>query len=323
MTDTLVTGPSGHGKTELARRMGDLLTLEMECVDCTEMKHETDLFGPKKPYLGYQAGSPVNNFLARNSGKRCIVFLDEFEKTTREVQNALLIPFDEGEFPFPCLCAGRSDGVVLMTNCPGRYLDRRNQGSVDSSQTIWIIATNAVDDIILDYCESHGDIFDSEDQIQQTNLVNELSDKMKRQLKTDLGVCYLLSIRAESGIETNDAAESSLWQNLIHHSISSLLPGRGGGCCPQVYPRAPAQGQGNSPAVGKATRWRHPVGGPSRRCGMLPTSSEWVRLGSGSQVAARHSYFENRGRARTGLSRRGREDTGWAATCAVCGGSRT
>ena len=89
-------GPSGHGKTELAKRLGQLLTLELECVDSTEIKYESDLFGPKQPYLGYQQGSPLNNFLTRMSGKRAIVFLDEFEKTTREVQNACLIPFDEG-----------------------------------------------------------------------------------------------------------------------------------------------------------------------------------------------------------------------------------
>lgn len=77
--------------------MGELLNLEICCVDCTEMKHETDLFGPKMPYLGYELGSPLNNFLTRNNGKRCIVFLDELEKTTREVQNALLVPFSEGK----------------------------------------------------------------------------------------------------------------------------------------------------------------------------------------------------------------------------------
>jgi ATP-dependent Clp protease ATP-binding subunit ClpA len=76
--------------------MGELLGLDIQCVDCTEMKHETDLFGPKRPYIGHELGSPLNNFLAQNSGKRCIVFLDEFEKTTREVQNALLVPFSEG-----------------------------------------------------------------------------------------------------------------------------------------------------------------------------------------------------------------------------------
>lgn len=90
-------GPSGHGKTELAKQMGNLLSLEIECVDCTEMKHETDLFGPKSPFIGHQKGSPLNNFLFRMNKKRCIVFLDEFEKTTMEVRNALLVPFDEGD----------------------------------------------------------------------------------------------------------------------------------------------------------------------------------------------------------------------------------
>ncbi len=91
------SGPSGHGKTELAKRMGELLSLELECIDCTELRYETDLFGPKKPYIGHELGSPLNNFLTRLSGRRCIVFLDEFEKTTTDVQNALLIPFDEGK----------------------------------------------------------------------------------------------------------------------------------------------------------------------------------------------------------------------------------
>jgi ATP-dependent Clp protease ATP-binding subunit ClpA len=76
--------------------MGELLSLELECIDCTELRYETDLFGPKKPYIGHELGSPLNNFLTRLSGRRCIVFLDEFEKTTADVQNALLIPFDEG-----------------------------------------------------------------------------------------------------------------------------------------------------------------------------------------------------------------------------------
>ena len=69
-------------------------------VDCTEIRHETDIFGPKAPYHGWEAGSPVNNFLARKNGERGIVFLDEFEKTEREVWNALLLPFDSGTLLF-------------------------------------------------------------------------------------------------------------------------------------------------------------------------------------------------------------------------------
>ena len=115
----LFTGPSGHGKTELARRMGDLLSLEMHMVDCTKMKHETDLFGAKKPYEGWEEGAPLNNFLWKNAGERCVVFLDESEKTTEEVRNAMLKLFEHGI-----------------------YKDRRFDKPVDCSQTIWVLAAN-------------------------------------------------------------------------------------------------------------------------------------------------------------------------------------
>lgn len=89
-------GPSGHGKTELARRLGHLLSLELEVVDCTIFNRELELFGPRHPYVGADRGSPLNNFLAKNAGERCIVFLDEFEKTTSDIHQALLLPFDNG-----------------------------------------------------------------------------------------------------------------------------------------------------------------------------------------------------------------------------------
>lgn len=89
-------GPSGHGKTELARQLGHLLSLDLEVVECTTFTHEMELFGPRRPYSGYEKGSAVNNFLVGHSGKRCIVFLDEFEKTTKEIHSSLLLPFDNG-----------------------------------------------------------------------------------------------------------------------------------------------------------------------------------------------------------------------------------
>jgi hypothetical protein len=90
-------GPSGHGKTELARRLGNLLSLDLHVSDCTIVTRETELFGPRKPYVGAEEGSPLNNFLAANNGRKCIVFLDEFEKTTQDIWNALLVPFDNGQ----------------------------------------------------------------------------------------------------------------------------------------------------------------------------------------------------------------------------------
>jgi len=90
-------GPSGHGKTELARRLGHLMNLELEVVDCTIVNREMELFGGRDPYVNAARGTPLNNFLVRHDGQRSIVFLDEFEKTTKEIHQALLLPFDNGE----------------------------------------------------------------------------------------------------------------------------------------------------------------------------------------------------------------------------------
>jgi hypothetical protein len=104
-------GPSGHGKTELARRLGHLMSLDLEIVDCTIYNREIELFGPRNPYVGAEHGSPLNNFLAKNAGKRCIVFLDEFEKTTTDIHQALLVPFDNGEY-LPSIMNTLADAAV-------------------------------------------------------------------------------------------------------------------------------------------------------------------------------------------------------------------
>ena len=96
-------GPSGHGKTELARKLGELLNLPLQVVDCTIYSREADLFGYRPPHQRALEGTPVNNFLVNHDGKRCIMFLDEFEKTTEDVHQSLLIPFDNGETPSPLL----------------------------------------------------------------------------------------------------------------------------------------------------------------------------------------------------------------------------
>ncbi|KAN0070517.1 P-loop containing nucleoside triphosphate hydrolase protein [Elaphomyces granulatus] len=155
-------GPSGHGKTELARRLGSLLSLELEVVDCTIFNREMELFGPRKPYIGAERGSPLNNFLARNAGQKCIVFLDEFEKTTSDIHKALLLPFDNGE-----------------------YQDRRNLAKIDCSNTIWILATNAMDSTIKNFCSKHREtIFLHDDQSVHAPLMKQLSREIKEDFRS-------------------------------------------------------------------------------------------------------------------------------------------
>ena len=74
-------GPSGHGKTEMARYMGDLLSVDITVVGCARVKGDVGLLGSRAGYRRLEEGSQLNNFLAQHNGKHAIVLLDEFDKT--------------------------------------------------------------------------------------------------------------------------------------------------------------------------------------------------------------------------------------------------
>ena len=175
-------GPSGHGKTELARRLGYLMSLELEVVDCTIVNREMELFGGRHPYVNAGEGSPINNFLARNSGQRCIVFMDEFEKTTKEIHQALLIPFDNGE-----------------------YQDRRNLKKIDCSKTIWILATNALDRRIRDFCKLNEAVLFNDEEIEnRARLMKELDKDLKNDFLAKFDVSTVETRRAHSNSCSDD-----------------------------------------------------------------------------------------------------------------------
>ncbi|ROV99612.1 hypothetical protein VPNG_07730 [Cytospora leucostoma] len=128
-------GPSGHGKTELAMQMGAMLSVPMINLDCTHIKDDFALFGSTLSYRGNEEGTHLNNFLAENEGKRCVVFLDEFEKTDKSMHQSLLKLMEEGW-----------------------YCDRRlgrSHDKLDCTRVIWILATNLGDRDILGFHASN------------------------------------------------------------------------------------------------------------------------------------------------------------------------
>ncbi|KAJ1323915.1 ATP-dependent Clp protease ATP-binding subunit ClpC [Microdochium nivale] len=152
-------GPSGHGKTELARQLGNMMDLPLEVVDCTAYQDIRELYGAPHPFGGYEEGSALNNFLAANSGQGSIVFLDEFEKTHGDIRKSFLITFEKGD-----------------------YQDRRNSRMVNCLKTIFIIATNALDEVVVDFCgqKKHQAILDENDTPIKRRLGDKLSMKMRK-----------------------------------------------------------------------------------------------------------------------------------------------
>ena len=158
----LFAGPSGHGKTELASRMGDLLSLDIQHVDCTEMRHETDIFGPKYPYEGHGQGASLNNFLAEHTGLKSVVFLDEFDKTTAEVRKAMLLVLDTG-----------------------MYTNRKDGKRLDCSKTIWIMATNQGQEQIQSFWEKH--LQNLPEERQSSIPLKPLQSRLRRVFIEDFG----------------------------------------------------------------------------------------------------------------------------------------
>ena len=156
------TGLSGHGKTELARRMGGLLSLELIVIDCSMMRHDTDIFGPWHPYYGSDVGSELNNHLAEWDGKRTVVFLDEFDKTTDDVGKAMLLLFESGS-----------------------YTDRRNNRKIDCSKVLWILAANLGVKEITKFWE--GNLKDRNQEQQKLAPIADLQVALKQCIIRELG----------------------------------------------------------------------------------------------------------------------------------------
>ncbi|KAI0444098.1 hypothetical protein F4803DRAFT_561144 [Xylaria telfairii] len=145
--------------------LGELISTDMRTIDYTTFRREDEIFGPRPPYQEHQLGSPLNNFLAGNSQQRRIVFMDEFEKTNKDIHNTLFIPFD-----------------------PGQCLDRRNSAKVDCSKTIWILATNEFDDDIFQFYEANQhELHRSQSEQKQTRLLDQLKSSLKKQCTAHFG----------------------------------------------------------------------------------------------------------------------------------------
>lgn len=94
----LLCGPSGHGKSLLARKFGSLLEVPTHTVNMTTLRSTHDIWQSHSmsPYEE-PSSYTLAEFLIANEGKRCVVVLDEIEKT--EDQKALwslLMPWELG-----------------------------------------------------------------------------------------------------------------------------------------------------------------------------------------------------------------------------------
>ena len=129
----VLAGPTGSGKTELARQLVSALGAPFELirVDCSELAagHEySRLVGSPPGYVGHEQGGSLTERVA--NAPHAVVLFDEVEKAHPNLHRLLLQVLDEGR-----LTDGRGQTVdlsgtfVLMTsNCGTRELEAARDG---------------------------------------------------------------------------------------------------------------------------------------------------------------------------------------------------
>jgi ATP-dependent Clp protease ATP-binding subunit ClpA len=116
----LFSGPTGVGKTEVAKQLAATLGIEMQRFDMSEyMERHTvsRLIGAPPGYVGHDQGGLLTD--AVDQHPHSVVLLDEIEKAHPDVYNILLQVMDNG----------------MLTDAVGKKVDFRN--------TILIMTTNA------------------------------------------------------------------------------------------------------------------------------------------------------------------------------------
>jgi ATP-dependent Clp protease ATP-binding subunit ClpB len=137
----LFLGPTGVGKTELARALAEFLFDDeraMIRIDMSEYQEKhtvARLIGAPPGYIGYEEGGQLTEAVRRRP--YCVVLFDEIEKAHSDVFNTLLQLLDDGR----------------LTDGQGRTVDFRN--------TIVVMTSNVGSQRILQYQGSYiGEVYD-------------------------------------------------------------------------------------------------------------------------------------------------------------------
>ena len=158
----LFLGPTGVGKTYLARQLAEFMfdsqdnMMKLDMSEFSEKHTVARLIGAPPGYVGYDDGGQLTDTVRRRP--YCLIVLDEIEKAHPEVFNLLLQIFDEGR----------------LADAKGRKVDFRN--------TIIIMTSNVGSDLIkrdssLGFAISHDAAQTNEDRYRR------MKDKVLTELK--------------------------------------------------------------------------------------------------------------------------------------------
>jgi ATP-dependent Clp protease ATP-binding subunit ClpB len=155
-------GPTGVGKTELAKALAEVLfnderaIVRIDMSEYQERHNAARLVGAPPGYIGYDEGGQLTEAVRRRP--YCIVLLDEIEKAHPDTFNILLQVLDDGR----------------LTDNKGRVADFRN--------TIIIMTSNMASETILENFED----LDAVGEEKRQEIIDATRDEVFEELKQEL-----------------------------------------------------------------------------------------------------------------------------------------
>lgn len=222
-------GPTGVGKTELAKALAEILfddERNMIRIDMSEYmeKHTVSrLIGAPPGYVGYDEGGQLTEAVRRRPYS--VILLDEIEKAHADVFNVLLQVLDDGR-----LTDGQGrivdfkNTLIIMTSNLGSAEIMQKKGEVTREEVQSMLMRffrpeflNRIDDIVVFKALQEEQIKDIVKLI-----LKELSDRLQKQLDmtltaSDEAVAYL------AGAGFDPAFGARPLKRLIVHTVENIL----------------------------------------------------------------------------------------------------
>ncbi len=199
----LFLGPTGVGKTELAKSLAEALfddeknIVRLDMSEYMEKFSVSRLIGAPPGYVGYEEGGQLTEAVRRKP--YCVVLLDEIEKAHPDVFNLLLQVLDDGR----------------ITDSQGRTVDFKN--------TILILTSNLGADYLLDGIQPDGTISEEAQNQTQTLLRQRFRPEFLNRL--DEIICYKPLTKTEIG-KIVDLLIGNLQKRLAEQQIKITLTDR-------------------------------------------------------------------------------------------------
>jgi ATP-dependent Clp protease ATP-binding subunit ClpA len=133
----LFSGPTGVGKTEVAKQLAYIMGIELIRFDMSEYmeRHAVSrLIGAPPGYVGFEQGGLMTEAITKHP--YCVLLLDEIEKAHPDIFNILLQVMDNGTLTDNNgrKADFRNVTIIMTTNAGAENLSKSSMGFMDSKQ---------------------------------------------------------------------------------------------------------------------------------------------------------------------------------------------